>query len=102
MWVLFLLYSNRTEIAIKPFDFFILGSEKQWQEGSRAKIKKFDFVVDVFTPTYGTDCEDTIIAGYDVRHGAIGPGTLATHGYERTHKNAVKNTYILLKSYIVK
>lgn len=67
-----------------------------------AKIKKLDFVVDVFTPTYGTDCEDTIIAGYDVRHGAIGPGTLATHGYERTHKNAVKNTYILLKSYIVK
>lgn len=69
---------------------------------SIAKKMELDFVIDVFTPTYGTDCEDTIIAGYDVRHGAIGPGTLATHGYERTHINAVKNTYILLKSYIVK
>jgi len=55
-----------------------------------------DFVMDIFTPHYGTDCDPSISAGYDLRHGAIGPGTANSHGYERTHIDGLKNTYALL------
>lgn len=66
-----------------------------------AKMANIDYVVDVFTPDYGTDCEDSLIAGYDVKHATIGPGTLATHNYERTHIDALINTYRLLKEYLL-
>ncbi|MCA5580543.1 hypothetical protein [Enterocloster clostridioformis] len=66
-----------------------------------AKKHDINYVIDTFAPTYGTDCEDTMIAGYDVRHGAVGPGTFATHGYERTHTLAVQNTYDLIKYFIL-
>jgi putative aminopeptidase FrvX len=33
------------------------------------------FVMDVFTPHYGTDSDVSLTAGYDIRHAAIGPGT---------------------------
>ncbi len=55
-----------------------------------------DYVMDVFTPHYGSDGETSITAGYDVRHAAIGPGTANSHGYERTHIDGIKNTYDLL------
>ncbi|MBR3991302.1 MAG: peptidase M42, partial [Clostridia bacterium] len=60
-----------------------------------------DYVVDVITPHYGSDGDATVAAGYDVRHGAIGPGTLNSHGYERTHVDGLRNTYGLLKEYIL-
>ena len=44
-----------------------------------------DYVMDIFTPHYGTDCDPSVAAGYDIRHAAIGPGTANSHGYERTH-----------------
>lgn len=34
--------------------------------------------------------------GFDARHGLIGPGVLETHGYERTHRDALINTARLL------
>ena len=43
-----------------------------------------------------------IKAGYDVRHAAIGPGTLNSHGYERTHIDGLRNTYLLLMEYLKK
>ncbi len=61
-----------------------------------------DWVMDIFTPSYGTDAESSIRAGYDVRHAAIGPGTSNTHGYERTHVDALKNTYRLMAAYLLK
>lgn len=61
---------------------------------------KVDYVMDIFTPHYGTDCDTSIVAGYDVRHAAIGPGTANSHGYERTHIDGLKNTYELLMAYI--
>ncbi|MBR0139954.1 MAG: M42 family metallopeptidase [Firmicutes bacterium] len=61
-----------------------------------------DWVMDVFTPSYGTDAEASIKAGYDIRHAAIGPGTSNTHGYERTHIDALKNTYCLMAAYLLK
>ena len=59
-----------------------------------------DYVVDVFTPHYGTDCDTSIVAGYDVRHAAIGFGCDNSHGYERCHIEGLKQTYALLMSYI--
>ncbi len=61
-----------------------------------------DYVMDVFTPHYGTDGDGSVLAGHDVRHGAIGPGTRNSHGYERTHLKGLENTYLLTLSYISK
>ena len=58
------------------------------------------FVMDIFTPHYGTDCDPVITAGYDVRHGAIGPGTANSHGYERTHLEGLKAAHDLLAAYL--
>ena len=60
-----------------------------------------DYVVDVFTPGYGTDCDPALQAGYDVRHAAVGHGCRATHGYERTHIDSLRQLYGLLKAYIL-
>ncbi|MCH5278695.1 MAG: peptidase M42, partial [Christensenellaceae bacterium] len=54
-----------------------------------------------FTPHYGSDGDTSIAAGWDVRHAAIGPGTSNSHGYERTHMDALKNTYGLLMEYLL-
>ncbi len=59
-----------------------------------------DYVMDIFTPHYGTDCDASIVAGYDIRHAAIGPGTANSHGYERTHIDGLRNTYALLLAYM--
>ncbi|MBE5860887.1 MAG: M42 family metallopeptidase [Butyrivibrio sp.] len=59
-----------------------------------------DYVPDIFTPHYGTDADPALVAGFDIRHAAIGPGTRASHGYERTHIDAIKNTYKLMAEYV--
>lgn len=61
-----------------------------------------DYVMDIFTPHYGTDGDTSIIAGYDIRHAAIGPGTANSHGYERTHIDGLRNTYALTLAYIMR
>ncbi|MGN1147140.1 MAG: M42 family metallopeptidase [Lachnospiraceae bacterium] len=65
-----------------------------------AKKKKLDFAVDVY-PHYGSDADAALEAGYDVRHGLIGAGVYASHGYERSHVDGMKNTYELLKAYLL-
>lgn len=60
-----------------------------------------DYSVDVY-PYYGSDVEATLRAGYDVRHGLIGPGVYASHGYERSHREGVKNTIKVLKGFCCK
>ena len=61
-----------------------------------------DYVMDIFTPHYGTDCDGSVLAGYDIRHAAIGPGTANSHGYERTHILGLKNTHDLLLAYMLR
>ena len=61
-----------------------------------------DFVMDIFTPHYGTDCDPALLAGHDIRHAAIGPGTANSHGYERTHLAGLENTYRLLTAYLLR
>ena len=59
-----------------------------------------DYAMDIFTPHYGTDADGSVLAGYDVRHAAIGPGTMNSHGYERTHIDGLRNVYALTLAYI--
>ena len=66
---------------------------------SVAKRDRLDFAVDVY-PHYGSDAEAGLRAGYDVRHGLIGAGVYASNGYERSHVDGVKNTFLLLKGYL--
>jgi len=64
-----------------------------------AKELKLQYCVDIY-PFYGSDVEGALRAGYDIKHGLIGPGVFASHGYERTHKQAIENTLKLLQAYL--
>lgn len=64
-----------------------------------AKRGGADYAVDVY-PYYGSDVEATLRAGHDLRHGLIGPGVYASHGYERSHRKGVEATLKLLDAYL--
>lgn len=64
-----------------------------------AKENEIDFAVDVY-PFYGSDADVALTAGYDIRHGLIGAGVYASHGYERSHKDGVENTFRLICAYL--
>ena len=64
-----------------------------------AKREGADYAVDVY-PSYGSDVEATLRAGNDIRHGLIGAGVYASHGYERSHVDGVLNTLKVLKGYL--
>ncbi len=64
-----------------------------------AKATGADYAVDVY-PHYGSDVEATLRAGYDIRHGLIGAGVYASHGYERSHIDGVFNTLKVLCGYL--
>lgn len=64
-----------------------------------AKKTGADYAVDVY-PHYGSDVEATLRAGYDLRHGLIGAGVYASHGYERSHIDGVFNTLKVLAGYL--
>ena len=64
-----------------------------------AKATGADYAVDVY-PHYGSDVEATLRAGFDIRHGLIGAGVFASHGYERSHMSGVLNTLKVLCGYL--
>ena len=64
-----------------------------------AKRTGADYAVDVY-PYYGSDVEATLRAGCDIRHGLIGAGVFASHGYERSHIDGVYNTLKVLCGYL--
>ena len=64
-----------------------------------AKREQADYAVDVY-PHYGSDVEATLRAGYDIRHGLIGAGVYASHGYERSHIDGAWNTLKVVKGYL--
>lgn len=66
---------------------------------SAAKRENLRYAVDVY-PAYGSDVEATLRAGYDIKHGLIGAGVYASHGYERSHRDGVENTFKLLCAYL--
>ena len=64
-----------------------------------AKATGADYAVDVY-PFYGSDVEATLRTGVDIRHGLIGSGVYASHGYERSHIEGVLNTLKVLCGYL--
>ena len=64
-----------------------------------AKAMAADYAVDVY-PHYGSDVEATLHSGVDIRHGLIGAGVYASHGYERSHIDGVYNTLKVLCGYL--
>ncbi|MGN1370127.1 MAG: M42 family metallopeptidase [Aristaeellaceae bacterium] len=64
-----------------------------------AKAEGADYAVDVY-PHYGSDVEATLRSGVDIRHGLIGAGVYASHGYERSHIDGVHNSILVLKGYL--
>ena len=64
-----------------------------------AKREGADYAVDVY-PHYGSDVEATLAAGSDIRHGLIGAGVYASHGYERSHVDGVWSALKVLKGYL--
>ena len=64
-----------------------------------AKKEGADYALDVY-PHYGSDVEATLSAGCDIRHGLIGAGVYASHGYERSHMDGVYHTLCVLKGYL--
>ena len=77
-----------------PYSYDVVGGLIQ-----AAKTSGADYAVDVY-PFYGSDVEATLRAGFDLKHGLIGPGVYASHGYERSHIDGVLNTLKLLEGYI--
>ncbi len=86
---------------------FAKDSRFPYHSGMTAELRScaekagINYVMDVFTPHYGSDGDGSVLAGYDIRHAAIGPGTANSHGYERTHVDGLKNTFDLLMAYIL-
>jgi len=64
-----------------------------------AKKEGADYALDAYA-SYGSDVEATLRGGWDIRHGLIGPGVYASHGYERSHMDGVENTLKVLKGYL--
>ena len=64
-----------------------------------AKKTEADYAVDVY-PFYSSDVDVTLGAGFDIRHGLIGPGVYASHGYERSHIDGVYNTLKVICGYL--
>ena len=64
-----------------------------------AKKTGADYAVDVY-PHYGSDVEATLRGGADIRHGLIGAGVYASHGYERSHIDGVYNSLKVLCGYL--
>lgn len=64
-----------------------------------AQAEGADYAIDIY-PFYGSDVESTLRAGHDVRHGLIGAGVYASHGYERSHVDGVYATIQVIKGYL--
>ena len=77
-----------------PYSYDVVGKLISAAKESGAK-----YAVDVY-PFYGSDVEATLRAGNDIRHGLIGAGVYASHGYERSHIEGVYNTLLVLKGYL--
>lgn len=65
-----------------------------------AKRENIPHAVDIY-PQYGSDASAALRGGSNIRAALIGPGVHASHGMERTHSDAIRNTAALLLAYIM-
>ena len=63
------------------------------------KDNEIPYKMDIF-PRYGSDGSGALRAGTDTRVALVGPGVAASHGYERTHVEALDGVSKLLMNYI--
>jgi len=77
-----------------PYSYTVVGKLIE-----AAKKTDADYAVDVY-PRYASDVDAALHAGYDFRHGLIGAGVYASHGYERSHIDGVFNTLKVLCGYL--
>ena len=77
-----------------PYNYEVVGKLIE-----AAKKTGADYAVDVY-PIYGSDVEATLRSGHDIRHGLIGAGVYASHGYERSHIDGVLNSLKVLCGYL--
>ena len=66
-----------------------------------AKDQRLSYKIDIY-PYYGSDGSAALRAGNDIKVGLIGPGVDASHSFERTHIEAIKNTVQLGILYLTK
>lgn len=64
-----------------------------------AKDKKLNYALDIY-PMYGSDASAALRGGANIKAALIGPGVANSHGMERTHIDALKNSYELILEYI--
>ncbi|MEG1559345.1 MAG: M42 family metallopeptidase [Clostridia bacterium] len=64
-----------------------------------AKDNAIAYAADVY-PFYGSDADAALSSGFDIKHGLIGAGVYASHGYERSHMDGVVNTIKLITNYV--
>lgn len=62
------------------------------------KDNNISYKIDIY-PHYGSDASAALHAGWDIKAGLIGPGVFASHGYERTHMDAIIATLDLVIKY---
>lgn len=65
-----------------------------------AKKEKLNYAIDIY-PMYGSDASAALRGGANIRAALIGPGVASSHGMERTHVDALENTFKLIHSYIM-
>ena len=96
------LYSRDTKsisdfVKVAEANYYTPGGK--WRKFSVRLPEGAKYAVDVY-PYYGSDVEATLRSGVDIRHGLIGAGVYASHGYERSHIEGVYNTLLVLKGYL--
>lgn len=64
-----------------------------------AKDKALNYAVDIY-PMYGSDASAAMSGGANIKAALIGPGVSSSHGMERTHIDALENTFELISEYI--
>lgn len=64
-----------------------------------AKERRLDYVVDVF-PHYGSDVSAALKGGNNICGALIGQGVSASHSMERTHRQGLWNTFLLILGYL--
>ena len=96
-----------TDLSCTEYDVSICAKDSRgpydYQMTSRlielAKKHELQYAVDIY-PYYGSDVGAALSGGNNIKGALIGPGVCASHGMERTHKQAVENTLKLLKAYL--
>lgn len=65
-----------------------------------AEKNSISHAVDIY-PMYGSDASAALRGGANIRAALIGPGVASSHGMERTHIDALKNTFNLITNYLI-